>query len=141
MVLRQERTVEFAMVDMANIAYYPRIFDLAHRFFESVWEDICGQSYPYIINTRRLGFPVVSVDASFHHPLRFGDRIDAHITFTNIGKTSLGWRYRFFNQDDVLVWQSTQTTVCIDMDSMEPKPIPADLREGMERHLEAEVSS
>ena len=46
MVLKAERSVEFSMVDLASIAYCPRIFDLAHRFFESVWDDVCGQSLP-----------------------------------------------------------------------------------------------
>ena len=45
------------MVDLANIAYYPRIFDLAHRFFESVWPEICGQTYPYIINEQTPWLP------------------------------------------------------------------------------------
>lgn len=138
MVLKAERSVEFSMVDLANIAYYPRIFDLAHRFFESVWTDICGQSYPHMINERRLGFPVVNVESAFHRPLRYGDTITAHITFTRIGTTSLGWRYRFYNQEEHLVWSSTQTTVCVNMDTMEPTPIPDDLRDGMKLHLETE---
>ena len=139
MVLVAERTVEFSMVDLAKIAYYPRIFDLAHRFFESVWNDVCGQSYPHLINERRIGFPVVSVDASFLSPLRYGDQITANITFTKIGSTSLEWRYRFLNQNGVEVWMSTQTTVCVNMDTMEPMPIPDDLRRGLEPHLEAPV--
>ena len=138
MVLRAERSVEFSMVDLANIAYYPRIFDLAHRFFESVWDDVCGQSYPHLINERRVGFPVVSVEASFLAPLRYGDVITAHITFSNIGTSSLGWRYRFVNQAGEEVWTSSQTTVCVNMDTMEPMPIPDALRRGLEPHMEAE---
>ena len=141
MVLKAERSVEFSMVDLANIAYYPRIFDLAHRFFESVWPDLCGQSYPHLINERRLGFPVVSVESDFHHPLRYGDTITAHITFTQLGTTSLGWRYRFYNQSEQLVWSSTQTTVCVNMDMMEATPIPDDLRNAIEAHLETEGSA
>ena len=34
MAVQLNRGVDFPMVDLANIAYYPRIFDLAHRFFE-----------------------------------------------------------------------------------------------------------
>lgn len=138
MVLVAERSVEFSMVDLANIAYYPRIFDLAHRFFESVWNELCGQSYPHLINERRLGFPVINVESAFHHPLRYGDTITAHISFTRLGTTSLGWRYLFFNQNEELVWSSMQTTVCVNMDTMEPTPIPEDLRKGIETHLETE---
>ena len=37
---------------------------------------------------------MVSVEASFLAPLRHGDVIAAHITFSNIGTSSLGQRYR-----------------------------------------------
>lgn len=141
MALTAVRTVEFSMVDLANIAYYPRIFDLAHRFFESVWPDICQQTYPALINERRLGFPVVNVESEFLHPLRYGDTITAQITFTAMGTSSLGWRYRFFNQANKLVWYSTQTTVCVNMDTMETTPLPDDIRAGVQPHLEPEPSS
>ena len=65
----------------------------------------------------------------------------ARITFTKVGTTSLVWRYRFFNQDNQLVWYSTQTTVCVDMDTMEPQTIPDDVRKGVLLHIEPEASS
>ena len=62
------------MVDLANI-YYPRIFDLAHRFFEACWPSVCGQDYPHVVQERKLGFPVVQVTSEFLNPLRYGDLI------------------------------------------------------------------
>ena len=38
MAVTLERRVDYPMIDNANIAYYPRIYDLAHRFFEEAWE-------------------------------------------------------------------------------------------------------
>ena len=52
------RRVDFPMLDMAGIAFYPRIFDLAHRFFEDSWEQICGITYPTILMNLEIGFPV-----------------------------------------------------------------------------------
>ena len=138
MVMELERTVEFSMVDLANIAYYPRIFDLAHRFFEATWQEICGQDYPSVLYERRLGFPVVHVESSFLQPLKYGDTIHAAITIAHLGTTSLVWRYRFTNQDGQAVWQSKQTTVCVSMDTMEPTVIPDDMRQGLAPHVEVE---
>jgi YbgC/YbaW family acyl-CoA thioester hydrolase len=138
MVLESERTVEFSMVDLANIAYYPRIFDLAHRFFEAAWPSICGQTYPHVLYERRLGFPVLNVESSFHHPLRYGDTITARITIPHLGTTSIVWRYRFYNQEGALVWSSRQTTVCVDMETMNPLPLPDDIRSGLKKHYQAE---
>ena len=67
------------MVDLANIAYYPRIFDLAHRFFEDSWEPICGIKYSQLILERQIGFPVVHVESDFIAPLRYGDTVTATI--------------------------------------------------------------
>ena len=136
MAIGLERTVEFAMVDLANIAYYPRIFDLAHRFFEACWPDICDQTYATLIHDRRIGFPVVSLDSTFVHPLKFGDTIQATISLTRLGTTSVAWRYVFSNQHGEVVWTSNQTTVCVNMDSMKPQPIPDDIRSGFALHLE-----
>ena len=94
MVLTLERTVEFSMVDLANIAYYPRIYDLAHRFFEATWPEICGQTYPHVLYERKVGFPLLHIESSFHKPMRYGDTITANITITHLGNTSLTWRYR-----------------------------------------------
>ena len=137
MAVKIQRNVEFSMIDMANVAYYPRIFDLAHKVFEEAWETMCGVSYPNLVNERRVGFPVVSLTSSFHAPLRYGDVITATVAITSIGTTSLGWTYAFANQHGETVWASEQTTVCVDMNTMEKQPIPDDLRPGLNQHLEA----
>lgn len=137
MAVTVERNVGFSMIDMANVAYYPRIFDLAHQVFEEAWSEMCGVSYPELVNTRRVGFPVVSVSSTFLAPLRYGDAVKATVSISSVGTASLGWRYEFVNQDGVALWHSEQTTVCVDMDTMETQPIPEDLRPGLARHLEA----
>jgi len=68
MAVEIQRKVEFSMIDMANVAYYPRIFDLAHKVFEQAWEAMCDVSYPSLVNERRVGFPVVSLTSTFHAP-------------------------------------------------------------------------
>ena len=125
------RRVDFPMVDMANVAYYPRIYDLAHRFFEEAWEDICGLSYPTLVNDMRIGFPVVDISTKFHAPLRYGDTIHAKIWISKVGTKSATWEYEFRNQDEALLWESTQVTVCVSMDSMDSLEIPEELKSGM----------
>ena len=79
------RKVDFPMLDLAGIAYFPRIYDLAHRFFEDAWLEICGVSYPHIINEMKIGFPVVDIQTKFIHPLKYGDEITARIWISNVG--------------------------------------------------------
>ena len=84
MAVDLQRKVEFSMIDMANVAYYPRIFDLAHKVFEQAWEAMCDVSYPSLVNERRVGFPVVSLTSIFHAPLRYGDTITASVAICNL---------------------------------------------------------
>jgi len=132
MAVQLERSVDFPMVDLANIAYYPRIFDLAHRFFEDAWKEICDIRYADLLLSRKTGFPVVHVESDFHAPLRYGDTITATIWIDTIGESSCTWCYEFHNQNEDLLWTSSQVTVCVDMDSMKRRTIPDDLRQGLE---------
>ena len=132
MAVKLTRRVDFPMLDMAGIAFYPRIFDLAHRFFEEAWEVMCGISYPHIIQEMEIGFPVVDIKSEFHSPFRYGDTINAKVWISKVGVKSCTWQYRFFNQNDDLLWSSEQVTVCVSMKNMESLPIPSKLRSGLE---------
>ncbi|MDB2335869.1 thioesterase family protein [Candidatus Poseidonia alphae] len=136
-----ERSVEFPMVDLANIAYFPRIYDLAHRVFEATWPEMCGVDYPTVLGELKVGFPVINIASEFKAPMRYGDRISAHISISHIGSTSLVWEYRFINQHADLVWSSSQTTVCVDMDTLKPTPIPERLKTGLLNHLDGGVDN
>tara|TARA_B100001778_G_C18429604_1_gene557200 strand:- start:303 stop:713 length:411 start_codon:yes stop_codon:yes gene_type:complete len=130
-----QRRVDYPMIDNANIAYYPRIYDLAHRFFEECWEEMCGTSYPKIIEQHRLGFPVVNIETNFIHPLRYGDVVTAEISVVKLGVKSCTWQYDFYNQEKTHLWSSKQVTVCVDMDSLESTEIPDWLAKGLSDHL------
>ena len=69
------------MVDLAGIVYYPVYWDLAHRFFELSWEEICGIDYPKIIQELRLGFPAVKNECEFLAPLKYGDIVNVRSGF------------------------------------------------------------
>jgi 4-hydroxybenzoyl-CoA thioesterase len=125
MAVQLARRVDYPMLDNANIAYFPRIYDLAHRFFEECWEPMCGISYPELIGERKIGFPVVHIETDFIAPLRYGDTVHATIWLNKVGTTSCTWGYEFHNQ----------VTVCVDMDSLESQEIPEDLRTGLLHHM------
>jgi len=132
MAVKLTRRVDYPMLDNANIAYYPRIYDLAHRFFEESWEKMCGISYPEMINEKRIGFPIVHIETDFVSPIRYGDSVTATIWISKVGIKSCTWKYEFHNQNGILLWSSEQVTVCVNMDSMKSVEIPDYLRIGLE---------
>ena len=50
MAFTSQRRVDFPMIDMARIIYYPQFWDLAHRFYEESWEHSCGMHYNTILH-------------------------------------------------------------------------------------------
>ena len=132
MAVQLSRRVDFPMLDMAGIGFYPRIYDLAHRFFEDSWMEMCGVDYPHIIGEMMIGFPVVDIKSEFHAPFRYGDTVTAKIWISKIGSKSCTWQYRFSNQNGELLWSSEQITVCVSMTDMSSVVIPDTLRKGLE---------
>ena len=129
-----ERRVDFPMVDLARIVYYPRFWDMAHRFYEESWEYSCGMHYNHILSERRIGFPLVHSEAEFLHPLSYGDTVHCTITVPRVGNTSIEWHYEFRNQEGTLCWKAKQITVCTSMDDLKSKiPVPVWMREGLSK--------
>lgn len=136
MAVHLQRRVDFPMVDLAGIMYYPQYWDMAHRFFEESWKEICGTEYHVILKEWKLGFPAVFNEASFEAPLKYGDTIDCTIWISAVGRTSCTWEYRFENQDGVTAWRATVTTVCVDMQTIEPEPLPDGLKADLQACVE-----
>ena len=132
MAVQLSRRVDFPMLDMAGIGFYPRIYDLAHRFFEDSWMKMCGVDYPHIIGEMKVGFPVVDIKSEFHAPFRYGDTVTSKICISKVGSKSCTWQYRFSNQKGELLWSSEQVTVCVSMTDMSSLVIPGTLRKGLE---------
>lgn len=135
MAVRSRRRVDFPMIDAAGIAYYPRIYDLCHRMFEESWEQFTDYTYHQIIDDVGIGFALKHIQSEFHLPIRYGDYIDISISISRIGNSSCTWEYSMKNQDGFLVWTSSQTTVCVDMNTLKPMDIPTEIRKAMEKHL------
>jgi len=136
MEFSSSRRIDFPMVDIAGIVYYPKFWDLAHRFYDESWEHTCGIHYNEILQHHRIGFPLVHSEANFLHPLKYGDTAFCKISVINIGNTSITWSYKIFNQDNELCWTAIQTTVCTSMDSIKEKiSVPDWMRTGLKTIL------
>ena len=131
------RRIDFPMVDIAGIVYYPHYWDLAHRCFEESWETTCDMHYRDVLQEKKVALPLVHSEAKFHHPLEYGDTACCEITVIKIGTTSITWRYVIENQHGTLCWSAIQTTVCTSMDAVtEKEPIPDWMKNGLSRILE-----
>ncbi len=137
MAFISERRIDFPMVDLARIVYYPQFWDLAHRFYEESWDFSCGMHYNEILMKHQIGFPLVHAETNFIHPLSYGDTVKCRLTVVNIGNTSVTWKYEFRNQNNTLCWTSEQVTVCVGMNDITTKiQVPDWMRAGLSKLIQ-----
>ena len=136
MAIILQRRVDFPMIDLAQVVYYPEYFDLAHRFFEESWGQICGIAYPIITQEMHLGFPAVHTSADHLAPLRYGDIVHCKLWIESVGNSSIIWRYQFLNQNKTLCWDARVVTVCVDMQTFEKRDVPNDIADALRKCTE-----
>ncbi len=136
MAIELQRRVDFPMIDLAEVVYYPEYFDLAHRFFEESWEQICGIAYPVITQQMLLGFPAVHTSSDYLGPLRYGDIVHCKLWIESVGSSSIIWKYQFRNQDEMLCWTARVVTVCVNMQTFEKQDVPDDIADALRKCTE-----
>lgn len=126
--------VYFGHIDKAGIVYHPHFIDYFHQAYEDFMEEIgfptTGQ------RTFDLKIPVVNVDVDFKKPMEAGDRLTIRVSITKLGRSSMTFHYRAVDEEDETVAEGTHTRVTVDK-GFQPTPIPGELREALEEHLDA----
>ena len=130
--------VRFADCDRAGIAYYPNMVDYLHTAMEDFFEGFVGRPYAKVLEEDNLGFPAVKLDVSFQRPLRLGEVITIRITVSRLGNSSLRFHYRLLGPAGDQRAEAHVTVVCVAIDSLHPRRIPASYREALERCREDE---
>lgn len=130
--------VRFGHVDPAGIAYYPRIFSYVHDVFEELWERHVGERYYHLLLEQHVAFPLVHSEVDFKRPLRFGDRPVVRVHCTHVSTSSVGLRYRFFNEGALCV-DARMVTACVDARTLTKMPIPDAFRAAFEDLRPAEA--
>jgi len=121
--------VRFGQVDCAGIMFYPRFFENFHAVFEDMFGARLGKPYVTILTERRLGLPMVRLETDFIKAFRFGDPMRLVLDVTRIGRTSVTFRYRGFNGDQLEPSvQAFGTVALIDLDTFAGVPFPPDIR-------------
>ncbi len=133
-----EVPVRFGHVDQAKIVYYPHLFHFGHVAMEQTFEEVLGVSYPDLLVRDRRGFPAVRIETDFLEVVPYGERLRIAVSVVKIGTTSVTWRFDATRASDgARAFRTTVVTVCVDMDTFRPTPVPASLRPALERLLDA----
>ena len=127
-------TVRFGDCDPAGLVYYPVLFHYCHAAMEEFFEVRCGLPYVRLMESERLGFPVVNVRAEFFAPFVYGDEALVEVWASAVGRTSVTFEYRLRRASDhMLCASATHVQVAMSLDERRAVPLPPALRRAFEQ--------
>jgi len=130
-------TIQFDDADPRGILFYGRIHILAHRAFEAfVAAEVVDRWEDWFLADAFI-VPIRQATATFHRPMRPGQRYVAEVSVTRIGESSFEVGTRFLEQaDEGQVCAETRVThVFADPARFRSMAIPAGIRSRLEAHL------
>jgi 4-hydroxybenzoyl-CoA thioesterase len=129
------RPVRFADVDAARIVFFARYHDYCHDALEGLFEALEG-GYPRLTMVRDVGIPTVRLDTTYKAALRYGDVALFEIEVLRIGGSSVKVRHTVRRERDREVCATIeQVFVAVNLTSLQPVPLPDDVRAVLEAHL------
>ena len=128
-----ERPVRFDDVDAAGLVFYGRFSSYCHEALEALFEGFPG-GYASLITKRRLGFPVVHLEADFRSAIRYGDVIRIAVEVLALGTRSATFGFTVTRASGTPVATLKEICATTDLTALKAVPIPADLRSFLETH-------
>ena len=128
-----ERRVEFAETDMAGIAHFSNFFrwmeSAEHEFFRSLGLSVHGED-----DGRSYGFARVHASCDYSRPVRYGDRIEIHLTVRKKTAKGFGYDFVFRSGEAGEVARGRVEVVCVAMgaDGLCATDFPADIERAVE---------
>lgn len=122
-----ERDVRLQEVDAAGIVFFARTFEYVSDAFAGFCKSH-DVELADVLRQRRWGAPLRHVEASYLHPLRFGDRVEVSLVAARIEDTQVTLGYRVALVPEGAVTTLVQSLhVFVDADTFERRSIPQEL--------------
>jgi 4-hydroxybenzoyl-CoA thioesterase len=139
MSFRKPIKVCFGDIDNAGIVYYPRFMHYFHLAMEEFFPIELGIDYAEVLHKRNVSLPTVHLESDFRRKLRYGDQINMEVRVIHIGRSSITWGYkgyRLAGEEEVVVVEGQNVTVCVRTDTFEKIDVPEWLRKGLADYME-----
>lgn len=139
MSFRKAIKVCFGDIDNAGIVYYPRFMHYFHLAMEEFFPIELGIDYADVLHKRNVSLPTVHLESDFRRKLCYGDQINMEVRVIHMGRSSITWGYkgyRLFGEEEVVVVEGQNVTVCVRTDTFEKIEVPEWLRMGLTDYME-----
>ena len=108
----------------------PEALHLLHVAFEEVFARHVGSPDAELLEGRNLGCPAVKIDREFMRPLRFGEVLRVATEIPRVGRSSAVFHHVVrVGAEEAPRCEARFTRVAVDMQTLEPVPIPDDIRQ------------
>jgi 4-hydroxybenzoyl-CoA thioesterase len=127
----RERLVRFSDCDPAGIVFYPQYFVMLNGLVEDWVNEALGIGYAALIHERRIGLPIVRLEADFRAVSRLGERVLLGLDVERLGRCSLALQLRcegLSAHAGELRMSTRQVLVTTSLDTHRAVALPSDLR-------------
>lgn len=130
-VFRNTVQVRFGHCDPAGIVFYPRYFEMLNDLVEDWFAQALDWPFDVMHAIDRAGMPTAALDCRFHAPSRLGDRLTRELRVAHLGESSCVLDIRFAGPDGDARLTATPRLVCVNLEDLAPRPLPAGVRAAM----------
>lgn len=124
--------VRWSDVDKAGIIFYGAYV----RFFEIAETELfraAGVPYGEVFDRFDIWLPRAHLDCDFKHPTRLDDRLRVAAYFTRFGTSSIALNFDVLHiAANKLAAVGHEVLVCVDRETMRPRPLPPELQHLLE---------
>jgi 4-hydroxybenzoyl-CoA thioesterase len=118
--------IRFAHCDPAGIVYFPQYLVMTNMLVEEWFNERLRIDYAHMIQTRRVGLPIVKLDCEFSKPSRMGETVTLSLNVTRIGRRSVTLAIVAQGADGER-FRANQVLVFVSQDSGQSIDIPGDI--------------
>lgn len=131
-----DKLIRFHHCDPAGIVFYPQYFVLFNELVEDWFNEGLGIDFAQFHVESGLGVPMGSIECRFLSPSKVGEILRLSLSITRIGKSSLELNVSGQSAGETRV-QARLTLVLASLETRRSVPIAGELREKLEKYLEA----
>lgn len=130
-IFRNTVQVRFGHCDPAGIVFYPRYFEMLNDFVEDWFAQALHWPFDVMHAIDGAGMPTASIDCRFHAPSRLGEPLTRELRVVHLGASGCVLDIRFAGPAGDVRLTAAPRLVCVQLDDMAPRPLPADVRAAM----------
>jgi 4-hydroxybenzoyl-CoA thioesterase len=119
--------IRFAHCDPAGIVYFPQYLVMTNILVEEWFNERLRIDCAHMIQTRRVGLPIVKLDCEFSKPSRMGETIALSLSVTRVGRRSIGIVIVASGGGGEVRFRATQVLVTTSLESGQSIDIPDDI--------------